>query len=149
MSPRLSVFADSNIVFSAVLTASNQFSSIWSIPGVELFTSEYVVGEVTRNLKGPESRARLWSLMTRTTLVRDQQWPPLPAGISLPAKDQPILQAAIACKADILVTGDFRHFLPYMDTVIEGVSIESPSKFRSRFPSHFNPGLNSRGTSQT
>lgn len=39
----------------------------------------------------------------------------LPAQFSLPAKDQPILAAAMQAGADYLVTGDKRHFAQWMN----------------------------------
>jgi hypothetical protein len=44
-------------------------------------------------------------------------------GITLPAKDDPILLAAIAANATHLLTGDWKHFGPYRNTVVEGVLI--------------------------
>ena len=48
---------------------------------------------------------------------------PLPSGILLPAKDVPILLAAIAANATHLLTGDLRHFGPYFGRRVAGVLI--------------------------
>ena len=42
---------------------------------------------------------------------------------SLPAKDQPVLAAAIGSGAEILLTGDRQHFGPLFGTTISGLKI--------------------------
>jgi predicted nucleic acid-binding protein len=50
----------------------------------------------------------------------------------LPVKDAPILAAAIASKADVLATGDHRHFEPLFGQVIEGVVVLTPREALER-----------------
>ena len=137
MKERLRVFADSNIVFSASHQSPNNFEAYWSIPEVDILTSQYSIAEVSRNLKTAEQRARLWHLIYRSHLVPEGDLIVLPPGISLPAKDVPILRAAIAGRADLLVTGDARHFGPYYNQRVADLVIVSPVTFRKRFPAHF------------
>ncbi|MBI3986028.1 MAG: hypothetical protein HY343_03865 [Lentisphaerae bacterium] len=56
-------------------------------------------------------------------------WPELPAGIVLPGKDAPILQAAINAQAVILLTGDMLHFGRYYGKIFVGVRILPPGDF--------------------
>ncbi len=49
---------------------------------------------------------------------------PLP----LPAKDQPVMEAAIRHGCRILVTGDKAHFGPLFGTSVEGVEVLSPAQ---------------------
>jgi|FLYL01.1.fsa_nt_gi predicted nucleic acid-binding protein len=41
----------------------------------------------------------------------------------LPAKDAPVLAAAVASRADALVTGDRRHFGGFYGRTLEGVAV--------------------------
>jgi uncharacterized protein len=54
-------------------------------------------------------------------------WPP--AGVNLPDKDQPILQAAIVAGATHLLTGDLKHFGQYYGRTFSGVLILPPSQY--------------------
>ncbi len=137
MSADLRVFVDSNILFSAALTGTNQFEAIWSLPNVEILTSQYSIAEVSRNLATADQRARLWHLIYRSHLVPDGDQIVLDVAVTLPTKDQPILRAAIEGRAHILITGDTRHFGQYADTTVQGVLIERPPRFRARFPDYF------------
>ena len=53
----------------------------------------------------------------------------MPSGIDLPAKDRPILLAAIEAKATHLVTGDVAHFGKYFGTEILGVTVVTPATY--------------------
>jgi len=53
----------------------------------------------------------------------------MPAGISLPEKDRPILLAAMDARTTHLITGDLRHFGPYFGKTIEGILIVTPSQY--------------------
>jgi len=60
---------------------------------------------------------------------------PIPRVVSLPEKDVPILLAAIAAQATHLLTGDIRHFGPYLGKKIEGIAIVLPGEYiRGRTP---------------
>ncbi len=56
---------------------------------------------------------------------------PLLSALELPAKDRPILLAAISVGATHLLTGDFRHFGPYYGERIEGILILPPGSYLS------------------
>jgi len=53
----------------------------------------------------------------------------LPEGVRLPAKDVPILLAAIESNANYLLTGDKDHFGAYFDKRVQGVLILRPAEF--------------------
>ncbi|MHB1744188.1 MAG: hypothetical protein ACYCRE_05385, partial [Acidobacteriaceae bacterium] len=55
------------------------------------------------------------------------------AGIGLPDKDRPILTAAVAAKADFLLTGDIQHFGRFFGQVLCGVRILRPAEFLKSF----------------
>lgn len=73
-------------------------------------TSLYAADEVRRNCAGQAQRSRFERLLEQTDLVSDVPGAGIPAGIVLPAKDVPILAAAIQAGADYLITGDKGHF---------------------------------------
>jgi hypothetical protein len=54
--------------------------------------------------------------------------------VRLPAKDVPILMAAIEAAATHLLTGDREHFGPYFNRRIEGVTILRPAAYLSLRP---------------
>ena len=102
--------------------------------GHELRADDYVLEEARRNLalKIPDALAdldavmRLVSMRSGTARVRaDSPWP-------LPAKDQPVLEAATRHECEILVTGDKTHFGALYGKAIEGVTILSPAQVAAR-----------------
>lgn len=48
------------------------------------------------------------------------------------SKDAPVLAAAIMCAADVLVTGDRRHFKPLWGRIVEGVIVLTPRQALER-----------------
>ena len=56
----------------------------------------------------------------------------LPAGVSLPTKDAPILLAAIAARATYLIAGDLCHFGPLFGKKIAGLIIPPPAVYLRR-----------------
>jgi predicted nucleic acid-binding protein len=127
------VFLDANILFSAAYQPKSDFLKLWGIPAVRLVTSAYAADEARRNLQKADQRERLEQLLGSVKLVEATVDTQLPKDIIIPAKDQPILLAAIAANATHLLTGDWKHFGPYRNKVIGGVLILSTtSYFRAR-----------------
>lgn len=127
------LFLDSNILFSAAHRQPNRFLRLWSLPGVEVVTCSYCIGEVTRNLQQPAQMSAFRSLLSATVVVADCPEQLVPKTIMLPAKDLPVLASAIHCGADILLTGDRNHFSRFFGHREAGVLIESPQMFWDRF----------------
>jgi hypothetical protein len=69
--------------------------ALWQLPGVELLTSGYAIVEADRNVSNAEQRTRLHRLVQRVEIVDEPLLRRLPRGVALPAKDVPILLAAI------------------------------------------------------
>ena len=94
-----------------------------------LVTSAYAAAEAERNVrvKAPEALGRFAVAMANVArvpeagvgLVAD-------VGAELPANDRPILAAAVACGADLLVAGDRRHFGPLFGVTAGRTAIASP-----------------------
>lgn len=115
----LRVFLDANVLFSAALKQTSRLRQFWQIRNAILMTSIYVADEARRNCVNADHLARLEALLEQTHFVSDAPHPTLPGRINLPAKDAPVLAAAMQAGADYLITGDRRHFRPWMNTPIQ------------------------------
>ena len=107
------IFLDANILFTAAHNPNGKAafvielgrSGIW-----RLTASPYAAEEARRNIarKFPACRDRLEALLNDIALVADSPGISCPAGLA--EKDQPIFRAALACRANVLLTGDIRDF---------------------------------------
>jgi uncharacterized protein len=127
------IFLDANVLFSAAYRRDAGLRRLWTLPDARLITSVYAVEEARRNLSNPGQQSDLEELLgsveiVPTTAPTDH---PLLSALELPAKDRPILLAAIGVGATHLLTGDFRHFGPHYGKRIEGVLILSPGEYLS------------------
>jgi uncharacterized protein len=127
--PKDIVFLDASVLFSAAYRHEAKFLKLWRMTDVSLVTSPYAAEETRRNLEKSEQRERLETLLQSVELISALAGKPLPEGVNLPAKDVPILLAAIAANATHLLTSDLRHFGPYYDRIVEGVLILSPAGY--------------------
>ena len=129
------VFLDANVLFSATYRKDTGLARLWRLKGVTLVlvTSEYAAAEANMNLDTDEQRTRLAKLLAGVECVPEvADAPGLPDDVSLPDKDTPILQVAIRAGADYLLTGDVRHFGPYLGKTIKGVTILTPADYLGR-----------------
>jgi predicted nucleic acid-binding protein len=125
------VFLDANVLFSAAKSdgAIRELLGILVSSGHRLVADQYVLEEARRNLerKGAAALASLDELIGDVELAAFRPPGRLPAAASaLPAKDAPVLAAAIRLRCDALVTGDRTHFGPLFGRSISGVTIYSP-----------------------
>lgn len=124
------LFLDANVLVSAALKPDSRLAELWRLDDVRLLGSPHVVAEARRNVGDPAAAARLEALIARVAVL-----PSEPADFEitddpgLPAKDRPVLLAAIASGADHLLTGDLSHFGPCMARVIAGVRIALPGEY--------------------
>jgi len=120
------VFLDANVIFSAaqkgspsrrLFEALARRATLATHPGIWL--------EAERNLhaKRPEWLPGLASLRA---LLRFSAAMATCPNVGLPPKDQPVLGAAIAARADRLVTGDRTHFGPLFGKTFQGVRVVCP-----------------------
>lgn len=112
------VFLDANVLFTAAHNPQGKAAFIIELgaSGHFLpFTSDAAFMEAERNLsaKYPRSLPFLDALMNKVTLVGADLLAPFPEG--LPTGGAVIFQAALACRATHLLTGDLRHFGPFMN----------------------------------
>jgi rRNA-processing protein FCF1 len=125
------VFLDANILFSASKSngAVRDLLSRMLGSGHEIVVDDYVVAEARRNLVpyGIEAVATLDALLGSVEVAAFQE-SRLPADVAalLPAKDAPVLAAALRLRCAALVTGDRRHFGVLYGTVQRGLAVHSP-----------------------
>ena len=126
---RLSVYLDSNVLYSASYNARSDFLAFWKLREVKPVVSQYVLDEVSRNLRVPGHRQRFEALIEQTELISDAALRFIPSHIKLVAKDQQILATAIFARVDYLVTGDINHFGHLYNTTVFHVMVLSPADF--------------------
>ncbi|RIH84256.1 PIN domain protein [Meiothermus luteus] len=134
------VFLDANVLFSAAL-GGEVFRLIWLLAErgrLELCTSPRCWLEAEFNLerKRPQAAPRLPLLMRQVHLTAEPEEGDSPTEeslntllASLPEKDRPVLQAALRARAQILLTGDLRHFGPLMQREDLPLRVLSPGDF--------------------
>jgi predicted nucleic acid-binding protein len=125
------LFLDANVLFSAAYRPAAGLLRLWKLPNVVLCSSRYALEEARANLSAESQRNRLAQLAAELQFF-ESTWNQLPAGLSLPEKDAPILLAAIAARATHLITGDLRHFGPYFGIKIAGVTVLPPADYLRR-----------------
>jgi predicted nucleic acid-binding protein len=124
------LFLDANVVFSAAYDPGSRIAGLWRLEKLSLYTSDYALAEALRNLqrKAPARVQELGALLTRMRVIVSPAIEGLLFPGDLPAKDEPILQAAIACRANYLLTGD-ADFARCFGRVIKGVLILRPGDY--------------------
>lgn len=124
------VFLDANVLVSAALKPESRVAGLWELEDVRLLASPYVVTEARRNVADPAAAERLEGLVARMAVL-----PAEPADFDvadapdLPAKDRPVLLAAIVSGAEYLLTGDMAHFGACFGRVVGGVRVMLPGDF--------------------
>jgi predicted nucleic acid-binding protein len=126
--PLTIIFLDANVLISAAWKEGSEIAQIWRMEGLRLVTSNYVMGEVQRNLRQISQIERLRRLMRSVQILSFEKLPEIPLEIELPEKDRPVLAGAIKAQADHLLTGDKRHFGPFYGKTIFGVRITAPTE---------------------
>ncbi len=130
------LFLDANVLVSAALTPDSRLAELWRLEGVRLVASPHVVAEAERNVRDdaavPDDAAaeRLEALLEGIAIL-----PSEPADFAidddpgLPAKDRPVLLAAIASRSHYLLTGDLTHFGGCMGRTVAGVRVTLPGEY--------------------
>ena len=112
----MQLFLDANVVFAAAISPEGRAQALFALAEAgygTLVTSSFAAEEARRNVerKYPGALGRLEDLLNRCRMVPEGTptrlvW----AHDFLPAKDAPILAAAVQAGAELLVTGDRAHF---------------------------------------
>ena len=127
---RLILFLDANVLFSAAYSADGRSAALFALARkrlCRLVTSRYAIEEAHRNLadKKPGVLAAFSALLAWVKAHPEADPKRLEQAATVGLKDEmdvPILAAAIG-HADVLVTGDRRHFGPWMGKTIHGVKV--------------------------
>lgn len=124
------LFLDANILFSAAHSPEGGAGELLGLSEAghcELITSQHAIFEAERNLALKSALGAASFDRVLTTVHRiPEAGPGLVAwaiGLGLPKNDAPILAAAAAAKADMLVTGDRRHFGHLYGSVVGRVRV--------------------------
>ena len=112
------LFLDANILFTATHNPGGKAALLIELGGKghwDLFSNPYALEEARRNLerKFSQSLDSLNTLQQGIHLVEHRTDLAYPEGLA--QKDQPIFQAAFACQATHLLTGDLKDFGPIMN----------------------------------
>ena len=128
------VFLDANVLFTAAHNPDGKAALVIEL-GVrgywQLFTSDYALEEAGRNLKRKFPRSLATLDETRPALRISSHHGAIPELTGLAGKDQPIFQAALACEATHLLTGDIRDFGRFMNRPADahGIRIQTVASF--------------------
>jgi predicted nucleic acid-binding protein len=133
--PTVRVFLDANVLYAAALGGG--CAKLWTIPNIQLVTSEYAAREAWDNLhyapSTEECRLRLLHLLDPPLDFVPWSETDDEASTStwtLPdPNDIPILVGAIRSGCAYLLTGDAACFGKYFGHTLEGVTILKPGKF--------------------
>lgn len=124
------VFLDANVLVSAALTPRSRLAELWSRPNVRLTGSPYMVAEARRNVTEPKATQRMEQLLVCVAVLPAEPADfPIPNDPCLPAKDRPVLLAAIASGSDYLLTGDATHFGALYGCTFGGVTVMRPGEY--------------------
>ena len=128
------IFLDANVLFSAAKSdgAIRQLLQDLHFENHTLVADEYVATEARRNIAakaGDEAVDYLQALLAQIE-VSTVHYPAVAQdGVAwLPAKDRPVLMAAMTLKCDVLATGDRTHFGAGYGKTFGGVIVYSPSQ---------------------
>lgn len=122
------LFLDANVLWSAAAHPGAVHALLVALreSGHVLVVDGFVLEEARRNLPvGALGRLEALARVSEVHLSRPDALDGPAHG--LPAKDVPVLRAAIALGCDALITGDRRHFRHLMGRRIEGVWVLATS----------------------
>jgi predicted nucleic acid-binding protein len=132
------LFLDANTLFTAAHNSEGKATLVIELGSQdywELFSSPYALEEARRNLerKFPRLLDDLGTLLHGVHLIEHRAG--LDAPEDLAQKDQPIFQAALACQATHLLTGDLKDFGPFMNQPENtfGICIQTVAGFLDHF----------------
>ena len=128
------LFLDACVVFSAAYTPASPLGRLWKLTDVALLASPLVLEEARRNLAvlRPDRLGNLERLAGKLGLVTASLTQVPPEAKRVPAKDLPILLAALAGRATHLLTVDKKHFGALFGKTVGPVLILPPGEYLRR-----------------
>ena len=128
------LFLDANVLFTAAHNPRGKAALIIELGGSghwALYSSRLTVEEARRNIasKFPQCLHLLMTILRGVRLVEHRVDLYFPEGLA--RKDQPIFQAALACRATHLLTGDLKDFGRFMNRPEQtaGIRIQTVAEF--------------------
>jgi uncharacterized protein len=135
----LRLFLDANVLFAAAYSPGGRSAALFALAGEELCSlssSRHAIDEAARNLaiKVPERMPALVRLVALLDVVPEADWRLVAwsTDLGLPANDAPILAAAVAAEADLLVTGDRTHFGHLFGATVGRITVLAPGDALAR-----------------
>jgi len=132
------LFLDANVLFTAVHKPEGRSAGLIALARrgfCSLHMSPHALEEARRNLrlKVPEAGDPL-ELVGTIAVEREAPAPVVQWALDqgLPLKDAPILAAAVTADADLLVTGDRKHFGDLYGATLRGVEVVTPAEALAR-----------------
>ena len=123
---RVRLFLDAHVLISAAWKDASKVTRVWSIPAVDLVTSNLVLAECERNLSHAPQLERLVRLLQSVRVLEFDRAPVLDLQVALPEKGHHVLAAAVLTRTDFLVTGDRNHFGLWYGSSVLGIRVEPP-----------------------
>ena len=126
------LFLDANILFTAEHNPRGKAALIVELGGSghwALYSSRLTVEEAHRNIARKSPLHVLRTILRGVRLVEHRVDLYFPEGLA--RKDQPIFQAALACRATHLLTGDLKDFGRFMNRPEQtaGIRIQTVAEF--------------------
>ena len=114
----MKLFLDATVLFTAAHNPRGKAALLVELAAQGYWTlhsSSYSVEEARRNLqrKFPDALEQFERIGSALSLTEHHPDYRFPSGLA--RKDQPIFQAAMACRADYLLTGDLKDFGSFMN----------------------------------
>ena len=133
------LFLDANVLFTAAHHPEGRSAALVALARrglCSLHTSPHALEEARRNLrlKTPHREPTVEGLLDVVSVESEASTPLVEWALEqgLPAKDAPILATAVGARADLLVTGDRKHFGSLYGSSLRGVEIVTPAEALSR-----------------
>ena len=130
----MKIVLDTNVLVSALLKSRSKPARILRLViqgNIEIIINEYILAEYLEVLKRPKFDLDMDSVQTIIDSIRLKgiKAAAIPASFQLPdSSDEPFLEAALAAGADVLITGNKRHF---PEKATKGQKIVNPDEFLS------------------
>ena len=128
------LFLDTSVILSA--SASSNGASRWIVEESsrhhwELVSADYCKAETTKNLgkMGGSTRSVFDALVMPSVLWKPDTWVSDYPLLFPKAKDRPVVLAALAARADFLLTLDRHDFQGLLGNQVYNVSIRTPGDF--------------------
>lgn len=134
---KLRIVCDTNVLLSLLGFPGGRLDILWEIiqeGGVDLATSDFILQELSKNLRLKahlesheveevirllKNYARIVSPHQKIAVIREKE------------ADNRILECAVEAKADVLVTGNFKHIRPLGS--FQDIEILSPKEFLDKY----------------